>query len=270
MWVSHSSIKDYLACPRAYFLRNVYRDPKTNHKITVMQPPLALGQAVHEVIESLSVLPQAERFSQPLLSKFDKVWEKISGEKGGFKDRDEEDKFKSRGIAMLSRVADNPGPLLNKAVKIRQELPFFWLSAEDNIILCGKIDWLEYLPETDSVNIIDFKTGKYEEDPDSLQLPIYLLLVKNCQRHEVGKASYWYLHRDTEPVAVSLPDKDESREKILAIAKKISLARKLGRFECRQPSGCRWCRALENVISGQAKFVGTDEIRRDVYILNSD
>src|SRR3990167_1162429 len=102
VWVSHSSIKDYLACPRAYFLRNVYRDPKTNHKITIMQPPLALGQAVHEVIESLSVLPQNERFARPLSVKFDKAWGRIAGEKGGFKDQGEEEKFKHRGVEMLN------------------------------------------------------------------------------------------------------------------------------------------------------------------------
>src|SRR3990167_11317573 len=56
VWISHSSIGDYLKCPRAYYLKNVYRDPKTNHKITLMQPSLALGQIVHEVIESLSRL----------------------------------------------------------------------------------------------------------------------------------------------------------------------------------------------------------------------
>ena len=55
-WVSHSSINDFLKCPRAYFLKNVYKDPKTGRKIKLISPPLALGQAVHEVVESLSVL----------------------------------------------------------------------------------------------------------------------------------------------------------------------------------------------------------------------
>ena len=61
VWVSHSSISDFLKCPRAYFLRNVYKDPATGHKITVVTPPLSLGTAVHEVIESLAVLPVEER-----------------------------------------------------------------------------------------------------------------------------------------------------------------------------------------------------------------
>ena len=81
VWVSHSSMGDYLRCPRAYYLRNVYRDPRNNHRMTLMQPALALGQAVHEVIEALSVLPVGERLKRPLLDAFDRVWLRVSGEK---------------------------------------------------------------------------------------------------------------------------------------------------------------------------------------------
>ena len=49
---------------------------------------------------------------------------------------------------------------------------------EENIILNGKIDWLEYVPEDDSIRVIDFKTGKNDEKEGSLQLPIYILLLK--------------------------------------------------------------------------------------------
>src|SRR3990167_6170588 len=73
VWVSHSSITDFVNCPRAYFLNNIYRDPVTGHKITVISPPLALGQAIHEVIETLSHLPSEKRFREPLAMRFDHV-----------------------------------------------------------------------------------------------------------------------------------------------------------------------------------------------------
>ena len=57
-------------------------------------------------------------------------------------------------------------------------------SPEENIILCGKIDWLKYNEDTDSVCIIDFKTGKHDENGESLQLPIYQLLLKNLQKRK--------------------------------------------------------------------------------------
>jgi CRISPR/Cas system-associated exonuclease Cas4 (RecB family) len=98
VWVSHSSMSDYLKCPRAYYLRNVYRDPKTNHKISLIAPALALGQAVHEVIESLSILPIEKRFEESLLAKFDRVWKKVSGQKGGFGEAVSVDGYQAGGI----------------------------------------------------------------------------------------------------------------------------------------------------------------------------
>jgi RecB family exonuclease len=38
----------------------------------------------------------------------------------------------------------------------------FYLSEEDNIILNGLVDWIEYLDD-DTLHLIDFKTGKHEE-----------------------------------------------------------------------------------------------------------
>jgi ATP-dependent helicase/DNAse subunit B len=266
IWVSHSSMSDYLKCPRAYFLRNVYRDPKTNHKISVMEPPLAVGQVVHETIEHLSTLPASERFTESLLDRFNDVWQGITGVKGGFKGKDEEAKFKARGELMIERVMKNHGPLDRKAIKIRQELPYFWLSEDENIILCGKIDWLEYDEKTDSVRIIDFKTGKFDEDPDSLQLPIYYLLATRTQSKPVSGLSYWYLDRDNEPVDMPLPNENESYTRIMEIAKKVALARKLGHFKCRE-DGCRACRPYEAVLSGKATYVGLNDFGQDLYIL---
>ncbi|MBU1200152.1 PD-(D/E)XK nuclease family protein [Patescibacteria group bacterium] len=266
-WVSHSSISDFLNCPRAYYLKNVYKDPKTNHKIQIMTPPLALGSAVHEVIESLSTIPTVDRFKEPLAPKFKNVWlEKASGKKGGFFDKESEEKYYNQGIEMIKRVLDHPGPLANLAVKITMELPYFWLSEPDNIILCGKIDWLEYLKKTDSVHIIDFKTGKSSEDPKSLQLPIYHLLVHNTQKRKVEKASYWYLQRKNKPEEQKLPDLDKAHKKVLEIAKRIKLARQLDRFKCPH-NGCFKCKDFETILEGGAELVNVSDFGSDVYVI---
>jgi len=268
VWVSHSSIGSFLECPRSYFLKNVYKN-SNGHKIKIMSAPLALGGAVHEVIESLSEIKTTERFKEPLLDKFERAWKKVSGKNGGFLDKDTEYKYKIRGEEMIRRVIKNPGPVAELAVKINMELPYYWLSEEDNIILCGKIDWLKYIPERDSVEIVDFKTSKNEEGGDSLQLPIYNLLVHNCQKRKVEGAWYWYLDRNDELTKKELPDLKESEEKILKIAKKLKLARQLGIFKCPNgEEGCRACRPYEMVLKGEAEFVGHDEYRADVYILN--
>lgn len=266
-WVSHSSISDFLECPRTYYLRNVYKDPKTGNKITVTNPSLSLGLIVHEVIEELSLMPVADRLKISLLKKYDVAWKKVEGKIGGFKDKDQELEYKERGQKMIERVEKNPGPLLNKAVKLKSDfIPNFYLSEEDNIILCGKIDWIEYLPETDSVHIIDFKTGKNEENEESLQLPIYLLLATNLQTRSVSKASYWYLDKNDELTPKELPNLIDSKEKVLTIARRIKLARQLNHFVCPK-GGCIKCRPLERVLKSEGLKVGVSDTKQDIYIL---
>lgn len=267
-WVSHSSIADFLKCPRAYFLRNVYRDPVSGKRISLINPNLALGQAVHETLESLSILPVEKRFDFPLLERLNSVWQKVSGEKGGFTSKSQEESFKKKGESMIRRVIKNPGPIEKLAVKIKTGLPNYWLSAESEIILCGKIDWLEYLPETDSVHIVDFKTGRRAEKEDSLQLPIYHLLVHNSQQRKVTQASFWYLERNDQPTEQKLPDLEKAHERVLEIAKRIRLMRKLQKFDCPQGvGGCRYCRPLEKVLSGEAIYVAENDFGQNVYVL---
>lgn len=269
VWVSHSSISDFLTCPRVYFLRNVYKDPLTGHKITITAPALSLGQAVHEVLEELSTLPTSERLKTDLLKKFDEAWEKVSGKKGGFKNTVQENEYKDRGVAMIKTVIKNPRFIEKKAVKIKSDinLPNYFLSEEDNIILCGKIDWLSYNENEDSVHIVDFKTGKNEESSDSLQLPIYSLLVKNTQKRKVDGTSYWYLETD-KVIEKKLPNENEAFEKVFEIAKRISLARKLDHFVCPK-GGCIKCLPLERVLRGEAEKVGVSNTRQDIYVLKS-
>ena len=272
LWVSHSSISDYLECPRTYYLKNLYRDPGTGNKIALITPVLALGQAVHEVIESLSNLKRDERFLKPLHQRLEVVWEKVSGKKGGFANLDSEHKYKKRAESMLERIYQHPGPLARLAVKIQKDLPYFWLSEEDNIVLCGKIDWLEYLPDTKSVHIIDFKTGRRREIENSLQLPIYYLLVNNCQNRPVTKISYWYLEADEAPHEVELPMSKKARKRVLEVARKIKLARQLNKFDCpkKGSQSCRACRPYERILEGVGELVGSNQYGADLYILQDE
>ena len=268
VWVSNSSMNDFLQCRRLYYLRNIYKDPTTRKKINITNPSLTLGQSVHEVLEALATLPASERLQQPLLAIYDTVWEKYSGKKGGFRSKPEEEEYKERGRDMLRRVLDNPGPLSNKAIRLKPGQnnmpPNYYLSTDHNIILCGRIDWLEYLPETDSVHIIDFKTGKNEEKDDSMQLPIYCLLVKNCQKRNIHKVSYWYLSQEDGMKERVLPDTDEAAEKILAVALEMKKAREEGVFECAR-LGCWSCLPFEAILKGQAELVNSVGYQ-DIYI----
>ncbi|OGZ63350.1 MAG: hypothetical protein A3C58_02580 [Candidatus Staskawiczbacteria bacterium RIFCSPHIGHO2_02_FULL_34_10] len=274
IWVSYSSIGDFLKCPRGYFLKNIYRNER-NRKINVVSPSLSLGSAVHEVLEGLLNYKAEERALQPLGAQFEENWKKFSGKQGGFKTKEEETEAKARGLAMIARVAKNMGPLLHKAVKLPPHAndmpPNFILSEEENIVLSGKIDWLEYVEADDSVRVIDFKTGKKDEDQNSLQLPIYTLLLNALQKRKVSGATYWYLERNDTPTNVALPNIVVAREKVLEAAMKVKKAREVGVFECprrvggsalSRAEGCFACRDFEKILRGEAELVKVDEVRR--------
>src|SRR3989338_9516280 len=155
VWVSHSSMGDFLKCPRAYYLHNVYKDPKMRRKIALVNSPLSLGHAVHATLESLKTLPVDGRLARDLFEDFEAEWESVAGKRGGFTRDAEEGEHKARGRAMIERVIRNPGPLAKKTVRlpaVHNDMPHnIVLSEGDNIILCGLIDWLEYVEADESI-----------------------------------------------------------------------------------------------------------------------
>ena len=179
--------------------------------------------------------------------------------------------MKERGMEMLHRVKDNMSPLLQKTVKLKEGKngmpPNYFLSEEENIILCGKIDWLIWKPEDDSLHILDFKTGKNEENEDSLQLPIYALLLHALQKRKISGAGYWYLDMEDKPRDMTLPSIDESYEKVIKIARKVKEIRQKREFICKNgEAGCFACRPLEKVVNGMAEYVGYNDWQ-DLYII---
>ena len=268
IWLSFSSITDFLNCPRAYYLKNIYRDPDSGNKIQIANPSLSLGSAVHEVIEQLSHMVTKDRLSTPFTVLLDRIWDKYTGKQGGFISKQYERKYKDLAQEMLSYVYQHPGPLKQKAIKIKMDLPFFWLSEEHNLILCGRIDWMEYLEDKDSVHIIDFKTGQRQEKKDSWQLPIYYMLAANCQNRPVVKQSYWYLAKKTEPEAQEIPNYDQAEKELIKIGLKIKTARQLNSFNCPH-GGCNFCRPFEQILKHQAELVGISTYGANLYLLDT-
>lgn len=272
VWVSHSSMGDFIKCPRSYYLKNVYKDPQTKRKMNIVTPALSLGVSVHEVLEGLGDFSSESRMNRDLILWFEEVWKKVSGIQGGFISAEQESEYKARGIAMLKNVQRDPKFLTRKRIKLpRAEMnPNFYLSEDDNIILNGLIDWIEYLPETDALHIVDFKTGKYEEGESSLQLPIYLLLCNALQKRKVTKASYWYLETD-KVVEKDLPDLDTARKDVLEVALKVKEARVRNEFVCPKGDlGCMHCKPFEKILQKDAsvEHVGIGGFNQDLYVIH--
>lgn len=246
--------------------------------MTIVTPALTLGVAVHEVLEGLGDFPSATRLDRNLRTWFEDVWKKSTGIVGGFTSEAEEAEYKARGERMIQTVVDNPRFLGNKIIKLPRSTmnPNFYLDEEQNIILNGLVDWIEYLPETDSLHIVDFKTGKHQERDESLQLPIYLLLCDRLQKRKVTRASYWYLESDTIQEK-NLPTVTEALDAVLPLARRVAAARKSQEFTCpRGASGCFHCEPLARIAAmhrGEAltgeepKFVGIGTFKQELYVV---
>lgn len=254
VWVSHSSMGDFLKCPRLYYLHNMYKDPSTGRKMSIVTPHMSLGIAVHEVLEGLGDYPANERMKRDLRATFEEEWLKVTGIRGGFMSTEMEEEFKLRGKEMINNVIKDPRFLINKRIKLPKEKmnPNYYLSEDDNIILNGQVDWIEYLDD-DTLHIVDFKTGKNEEKDGSLQLPIYLLLCNALQKRKVTRASYWYLESD-KMVEKELPDLEQAKHVVYDIALRVKIARDKNDFSCpNEKDGCMNCKPYEKILEWKKK-----------------
>jgi ATP-dependent helicase/DNAse subunit B len=281
VWLSHSSISDYKKCPRLYYLKNVWKNSR-GQKINIVSPSLSLGSAVHQTIEPLALLKTEDRLKQNLLEIFEKNWQKFIGEMGGFEDVETENIYKQEGERMIKNVIENPGPISRKTIKFYNGdfIPNIYLSEKDNIILCGLVDWVEYEEDTNTLKVIDFKTGKNDEKEDSYQLPIYKVLVESLQTRKVSGGASWYLARDKFPRSVELLDEDieEIKKEILKIGIQIKMSKSekdLNKaFACKFPDECFACRPFEAIkryeesgglLNIGVKFLGVGEYKQALY-----
>lgn len=266
IWCSHSSLGDFKKCPRGYYLKNVYKN-NNNRKISIVSPYLTLGVAVHDCLEPLAWIQAKDRFNEDIIDKYNKIMDSMSGKRGGFKDREHFESFKEKGSSMLKNVIQNPGPISRPAVRMVQdksELPWMWLSEEEEIILSGKTDWLEF--KDGELYVYDFKTGKSVESDDSLQLPIYSLLVNKYKKYPLTKAFYWYIAQSSDPVEKKLPNLKDAHNAVMKEATKLAQARKSNKMKCPH-SGCRNCEPLERILLGEGEKLGVGGYGQELYYL---
>lgn len=264
VFISPSSIGDFDKCPQLYFLRNVYRSAKTGLKLQLINPALALGQGVHETIEQFGKLDPKERNKDKLELIYETIWADLSGEKGGFNSAEEEKEYKNRGWVMLDRFLKNSHFLMTTQIKTPD---FPKADLGDDIILTGKLDWIE--ASGDGFQIIDFKTGKNEEKEDSIQLPIYALLASKIFKSSDIKTNYWYLDQEDELRKFDLPDMEEFAKSLKQKGTIIKLARQTNSFKCaRGGQSCWACKGMLAIKNGEGKLVAIDSVRKqEIYIL---
>ncbi len=300
IWMSHSGMGDYEKCPRLYYLHNIYKN-KDNKKINITSPYMSLGIAVHNVLEDLINYKSEERLKIDLLSNFETEWKKYAGKVGGFESETQELEFKERGIGMIKNVMGDYKMLAKKTIPLSSYydgdmLPNYYISEEENIILCGNVDWIEYLEDTKSLKVVDFKTGKNEEKEDSPQLFIYKLLIEKLGcKWPVTAGAYWYLdNADKEHSVVEKNINDveftkKLEERIIKTGVEIRDKRYewvnnarfnkpgwiekkdfVDNFKCTSTSSFCDCKKYEKIINGDpsVEYLGMDMYGKDSYFIN--
>jgi len=262
IFVSYTSLKDFLNCPRAYYLKNIYKDPKTGFRLQIASPYLSLGSTVHDSVKwFLDMKGQAT--SDQLIQKFRNFWLKYTGKRGGFASREEEGNFGSRGLKMLENFYKNWQVLGKGAPAIT--FPKYPLL--DNMVLMGNFDFVG--EKTDgSLQIVDFKTGANDEK-DPIQLYIYAILAEANLEKEVSAASFWYLDRDDAPKDIVLDPLEPKLEWLKEKSKELKQAIEGGMWVCiKGDQVCRDCKDYQAIIDGKGEFQFTDyRYKKDIYYL---
>ncbi len=263
IYLSHTSLKDFANCPRAYYLKNLYKDPTSGHKLQIASPYLTLGITIHDTIQwfcKQSSKPNKEDFEM----QFRELWKKYRGKRGGFSSLEDERSFGMRGLQMIHNFYDNAECL--EECTPNPYFPKFNLLPD--VVLIGNADYIGK-KEDGTLSIVDFKTGTKDED-SPLQLYIYAILAEANLQKDVTSAAFWYLDRDSEPKEVVLDPLDTTINWLKGEAGKIHEAIQKGEWTCkRNPGLCRDCREYQALIDGKGEFLYPDfKFKKDVYALD--
>jgi len=263
IYLSHTSLRDFAKCPRAYYLKNLYKDPVSGRKLHIASPYLTLGVTIHDSISwfcSQEVKPTKEE----LIQQFRKLWLKYHKKHGGFTSLDEEALFGKRGLEMLDNFYDN-----SKALKpFVKPVQFPKHHLLDDVILIGNTDYVG-LADDGTLEIVDFKTGIKDEDTP-LQLYIYAILCEANLQREVSSVAFWYLDRHSEPRQVVLDPLETTLTWLQQEAIKVKEAVTRNDWTCKKaPFLCRDCREYEALINGLGEFLYADlKFKKDIYFLD--
>lgn len=262
IFLSNTSLGDFLNCPRSYYLKNVYRNPKSGYRIQVASPYISLGATVHDAIKWF-LENQDKQSLLKLSDQFRNFWWKYHGKRGGFSSKEEEKLFGQRGLKMLENFLAN----FKKLEKMVQFDKFPKYPLTENVVLTGNLDYVGQLSDG-SLHVIDFKTGTRNED-SPLQLYIYGILAENHYGKEVKKMSFWYLDRDTEPKEAVLDPLEKTLEWLVEKGKEVKKALAEQAWVCKGGDGlCRDCRDYRAVLDGKGEFMFSDHTyKKDVYYL---
>lgn len=263
IYLSHTSLKDFLNCPRAYYLKNVYRDPVTGHKLQIASPHLTLGVTIHDTI-AWFCQQEPKPSKEETIQKFRQLWKNYRLKRGGFETLEEEASFGKRGLQMVENFYNHYTALDPCAPTVR--FPKYMLI--DGVILTGNMDYVGERPDG-SYSVVDFKTGARDET-SILQLNIYSILTEANMGKEVTWGGFWYLDREDLPREATLDPVQQTLDWLVERAKEVKAAIQKNEWVCKKhPGFCKDCREYQALLDKQGEFMFSDvKFKKDIYYLS--
>ena len=212
MSLSFSQIKQYLACPRCYYLQYIERIPGES------STPMTLGTAVHRAFQAFAQSwAQADSEGRPVPG-----WQQLEQRTRHWFIREwpREQEFDhhqlERAIAMARAFWEHLHPHDAHITNTEQSFAFDFPVDGVHHTIKGKIDRIDRDP-SGSVRLIDYKTGNpskryLEPDDKDLQMAIYAMALPalGIEPGLAGACEYWLLasgERGTIPIASLKLDK---------------------------------------------------------------
>ena len=213
------------------------------------------GNAVHGAITLFYHLPLEKRSFENLKNSLKEAWfseinpfkDPPLGEIGGFDTLEYERETYRDAIRILKNffeLGETDPPIFylptNNIKNSFDDYKNFIKPLNDELFISGKMDRIDKL-EDESLRIIDFKTGK--EDQDRFQLDFYKLLAELNFDNKIKTVSFYYLDTGKiEDIDVSGIDQNKIKDQVLEKIKNIRGEKEFSP----SPSGlCEHCDFLE-------------------------
>jgi len=226
--LSASQVDKFRRCPQQYafsYLWSLKDGPRAT---------LTFGSVMHTTIKRF--VEQLRKGVKLPFEELERIFE-AEWNSAGFEDDYQEGEYKKDGAEQL-RVFHSA--ILEAPPEILEQEKSFELPLENNVIMTGRIDQINWLGGSD-VEIVDYKTGKPGKDSDArrnLQLGIYAIAAKEIFEWNPVRLILHYLQNNHVQVTTREAKQLADTQKIL---QEVAADIRAGEFSPKPGYVCRGC-----------------------------
>ena len=227
--LSPSSVMGYRNCPQKYLFEKLWSIQGE------AQATLTFGRVVHSTIKRvMTEVKKGNRLTfDDVRAIYETEWSAV-----GFEDDYQEQEYKKDGLEQLKVFY---AAMMESLPEILEQEKSFELDLENNVIVNGRIDQINFLGQQVDVEIVDYKTGKprsASEAKKDLQLSIYAIAVKEILELNPVRLVFHYLqNNERQETTRDAKQLDEAQKMVQETAAEI----RAGEFAAKPGFQCRGC-----------------------------